>query len=212
MNTLYPIFLKTENTEILIVGGGAVALEKISYLLKSSPLAKITLVAPEIHPEIILLAHLHKQVILIQKEFEAFHLIGKKLAIIATANRELNKSIKQKANHAGLLANVADTPDLCDFYLGSVVTKGNLKIAVSTNGKSPTLAKRIREFLEEAIPENINETLHNLETIIKSLTGNFTEKLLRLREITAVISGDNSKAKVFTTLKPRSIYAGEKNN
>ena len=55
--------------------------------------------------------------------------------------KSFTKKIKQQANAAGLLVNVADTPDLCDFYLGSIVQKGNLKIAISTNGKSPTVAK-----------------------------------------------------------------------
>jgi precorrin-2 dehydrogenase/sirohydrochlorin ferrochelatase len=84
------------------------------------------------------------------------------------------------------LINVADTPELCDFYLGGVVTKGDLKIAISTNGKSPTLAKRIREMLEEAIPENINDLLENLNKLRKSLKGDFESKVEQLNEITKI--------------------------
>jgi siroheme synthase-like protein len=66
------------------------------------------------------------------------------------------------------LVNVADTPDQCDFYLSSIVQKGNLKIAISTNGKSPTVAKRIKEVLHDAIPGELNESI---ETSIKFVTG-----------------------------------------
>ena len=82
------------------------------------------------------------------------------------------------------MINVADTPELCDFYLGGVVTKGDLKIAISTNGQSPTLAKRIREMLEEAIPENINDLLENLNDLRKTLKGDFESKVRQLNEIT----------------------------
>jgi len=83
------------------------------------------------------------------------------------------------------LINVADTPELCDFYLGSIVTKGDLKIAISTNGKSPTLSKRIREFFEAILPENIDELILNLHDYRNTLKGNFEEKVNKLNEITS---------------------------
>jgi siroheme synthase-like protein len=79
---------------------------------------------------------------------------------------------------------VADTPDLCDFYLGSVVTKGNLKIGVSTNGKSPTISKRIREYLEEALPDDTNDLLENMSKIRERIKGDFSHKVKVLNEIT----------------------------
>ena len=79
---------------------------------------------------------------------------------------------------------MADTPELCDFYLGSIVTKGDLKIAISTNGKSPTLSKRIREFFEDILPDNINDLILNLNEYRKTLKGNFEEKVDALNEIT----------------------------
>lgn len=80
---------------------------------------------------------------------------------------------------------MADTPHLCDFYLGSIVQKGDLKIAISTNGKSPTMAKRIREFLDDIIPDNIQNLLDNLREIRKSIQGDFQEKIRVLNEVTA---------------------------
>jgi siroheme synthase-like protein len=80
--------------------------------------------------------------------------------------------------------NAADKPDLCDFYLSSVVKKGNLKIAISTNGKSPTVAKRLKEIFNNLLPEEIDEVLNNVEAIRNSLKGDFTDKVNQLNELT----------------------------
>ncbi len=184
MNTLYPIFLKTENFNILIVGGGFVGTEKLSFILKNSPNANITVVAKLISDEIKSMVKGQSSIVLLEKSFEASDLENKQLVIAATADKTLNESIYHAAKVKSILINVADTPELCDFYLGSIVTKGDLKIAISTNGKSPTLSKRIREFFEEILPENINDLILNLNEYRKSLKGNFEEKVSALNEIT----------------------------
>ena len=184
MNTLYPIFLKTENFNILIVGGGFVGTEKLSFILKNSPNANITVVAKEISDEIKSIISNQKSIILFEKAFEKADLENKQLVIAATSDKILNEEIYRAAKEKNILINVADTPELCDFYLGSIVTKGDLKIAISTNGKSPTLSKRIREFFEEILPENINDLVLNLNDYRKTLKGNFEEKVNALNEIT----------------------------
>ncbi|MBK8351043.1 MAG: bifunctional precorrin-2 dehydrogenase/sirohydrochlorin ferrochelatase [Saprospirales bacterium] len=184
MNTLYPIFLKTENFNILIVGGGFVGTEKLSFILKNSPNANITVVAKLISDEIKSMVKGQSSIVLLEKSFEASDLENKQLVIAATADKTLNESIYHAAKVKSILINVADTPELCDFYLGSIVTKGDLKIAISTNGKSPTLSKRIREFFEEMLPENINDLILNLNEYRKTLKGNFEEKVSALNEIT----------------------------
>ena len=184
MNTLYPIFLKTENFKTLIVGGGFVGTEKLSFILKNSPNANITVVAKEISDEIKSMVNGQLSIVLTEKPFEKSDLENKQLAIAATADKELNKAIYRAAKEKNILINVADTPELCDFYLGSIVTKGDLKIAISTNGKSPTLSKRIREFFEDILPENINDLILNLNDYRKTLKGNFEEKVDALNEIT----------------------------
>ena len=184
MNTLYPIFLKTENFNILIVGGGFVGTEKLSFILKNSPNANITVVAKEISDEIKSMVNGQLSIVLTEKPFEKSDLENKQLAIAATADKELNEAIYRAAKEKNILINVADTPELCDFYLGSIVTKGDLKIAISTNGKSPTLSKRIREFFEDILPENINDLILNLNDYRKTLKGNFEEKVDALNEIT----------------------------
>jgi precorrin-2 dehydrogenase / sirohydrochlorin ferrochelatase len=186
-NPLYPVFLKLHELDTLIVGAGEVGYEKLSFMLKSSPGARITVVAPEISDKIRRLSaetpgH---SVQLVQKHFEPADLDGRRLAIAATNIPELNREVQQAARQRGILVNVADTPELCDFYLGAVVTRGNLKIAISTNGQSPTLAKRFRQILEEVLPEETDALLANLKIIRDRLKVNFDEKVKLLNEITA---------------------------
>jgi precorrin-2 dehydrogenase/sirohydrochlorin ferrochelatase len=184
-NNLFPVFLKLESLETLIVGGGHVGLEKLSALLKNSPAAQITLVARVIGEPIRELARKHSQVKLFERNFKLWDLWDKDLVLLATDNRQLHETIRNFARTRRLLINVADTPDLCDFYLGSVVTKGNLKIGVSTNGKSPTISKRIREYLEEALPDDTNELLNNMQKIRDQIKGDFNQKVKTLNDITA---------------------------
>ncbi|MGH2645560.1 MAG: precorrin-2 dehydrogenase/sirohydrochlorin ferrochelatase family protein, partial [Chitinophagaceae bacterium] len=151
-NTLFPVFLKVAHLRTLIVGGGNVGLEKLHALINNSPMATITLVGRKIHPDIIKLTSLSPNIQLAERDFSGCDLYGKDIAIIATEDRDENKRIHDIAKSMRVLVNVADTPELCDFYLGSVVQKGSVKIAISTNGKSPTVAKRIRELLTDLIP------------------------------------------------------------
>lgn len=192
-NTLYPVFLKLDKLPMLLVGAGYVGYEKLSLILKSSPQADITVVALEISEDIRQLAALHPQVRLMQKAFEPKDLEGKKLVIAGTADAAVNKQVWAAAQEKAILANIADTPELCDFYLGSIVTKGNLKIAISTNGQSPTFAKRFREMLEELLPDSIDDILQRLHEIRNRLKGDFQQKINQLDEITSVLTKDSGK-------------------
>jgi precorrin-2 dehydrogenase/sirohydrochlorin ferrochelatase len=185
-NNLYPIFLKAHQLEMLIVGGGKVGLEKLSFLLKSSPHANVQLVAPEIDNEIHELAKKH-QVNLVNENFDNTFLGDKHLVIVATDDEAKNIDIYNECKSRNLLVNLADNPRYCDFYLGGIVTKGNVKIAISTNGKSPTTAKRLRQFFEEVIPENIDDLVQNLNTYRKSIKGNFEKKVSTLNELTKIL-------------------------
>lgn len=187
MNTLFPIFLKLEELKVLIVGGGYVALEKLNAVLSNSPQCKVTVVAPEIREEIVSLAARYPHVTLNYNCFEEAHLEGMDIVIAGTSIKEVNASVKEAAKRKRVLANIADTPELCDFYLGSIVQKGDLKIAISTNGKSPTLAKRLREMLTEIIPEGMQTLLDNLKVVRDNLKGDFEYKVNKLNEITTVL-------------------------
>ncbi len=184
-NDLFPIFLKVDKLRVLIIGGGDVGSEKLRFLLKSSPSAKVTVLAPEISDEINILSIQFPNVALVNRAFRHDDLDGEDVVIIATENPELNREIWKLAKEKSILTNVADTPDLCDFYLGAVVTKGDLKIAISTNGKSPTFAKRFRELLEEILPDDLQQVLDNLNKIRANLKHDFAQKVKTLNEITS---------------------------
>ncbi|MGB5355589.1 MAG: bifunctional precorrin-2 dehydrogenase/sirohydrochlorin ferrochelatase, partial [Eudoraea sp.] len=82
------------------------------------------------------------------------------------------------------LVNVADNPPFCDFYMGGIVSKGHVKIAISTNGKSPTTAKRLRQFFEDIIPEDINKMVENLHAYRRTIKGDFESKVDQMNEMT----------------------------
>ena len=186
-NQLFPVFLKLEKLRVLLVGGGNVALEKLMALLNNTPDAHITIVAPQIKEEIAALSKRHPNCILLHEKFSATYLEEKDIVICATDDKQLHATIKDLANAKGLLVNVADTPELCDFYLGSIVQKGNLKIGISTNGKSPTAAKRLKEVLNDALPGELDEVIENLHTVRTKLNGNFESKVKKLNELTRVL-------------------------
>lgn len=187
MNTLYPVFLKIDQLPVLLVGAGRVGSEKLSFILKSSPRALVTVLAPDISRDIEEMSLEYPSVHIVRKSFEPSDLDGFRLVIAGTANPEVNRQVWQASREYGILANIADTPELCDFYLGSIVTKGNLKVAISTNGTSPTFAKRLREVLEETLPDQIDEILIRLKEIRQQLKGDFEEKIRQLDEITKVM-------------------------
>ncbi len=183
-NQLYPVFLKLSELNTLLVGAGNVGLEKLTSLLSNSPEANITVVAPLIKQEVRELLSDHPSCEMIQRSFEEVDLKKKNLVILATDDSALHKKIKGIAKERGILVNVADTPDLCDFYLGAIVQKGNLKVAISTNGKSPTVAKRVKEIIADLIPGEIDGLLNNLEKVRKNLDGSFEDKVRQLNELT----------------------------
>ena len=187
MNNLFPIFLKLENLHTLIVGGGYVGLEKITAVLENSPAATVTLVSPEIRQEILEIAESNVRITLVKRKFVDEDLMEKDLVIVATNDKEENKRIKSVARAKHMLCNVADTPPLCDFYLSSVVRKGNLKVAISTNGMSPTMAKRLKEVLNEALPDNLETAMEQLKAVRDMLKGDFAYKVDELNRITSVL-------------------------
>ncbi|WP_188928713.1 TSUP family transporter [Puia dinghuensis] len=186
-NTLFPVFVKLEQLRLLIVGGGNVGLEKLQTVLQNSPATAITLVAPLISTAVRELAAQHPNVHLVQRPYEPDDLNETDIAIVAVNDRSVSATIAHDAKQRGILVNVADTPDLCDFYLSSVVRKGNLKIAISTNGKSPTIAKRLKEELGGMIPDEMESVLNNMHSIRQQINGDFPEKVRQLNELTKVL-------------------------
>ena len=182
-NQLYPIFLKVTELNTLIVGGGNVALEKLTFLLKSSPEAKVQMVSPMFREETIALANKHG-IEMFEQPYDLRFLENKHIVIATTDLEAVNKQVHADCKERNILVNLADNPPFCDFYMGGIVTKGNVKVAISTNGKSPTTAKRLRQFFEDVIPENIDDLVKNLNEFRKTIKGDFEEKVETLNDFT----------------------------
>lgn len=182
-NELYPVFLKVNNLKVLIVGGGNVAEEKLTFLLKSSPNAQVEMISPMYRKATTQLAKSHG-VKLYNGKYRRKYLKGKHIVVATTDVPKVNEKVYADCRKRAILVNVADNPPYCDFYMGGIVTKGNVKVAISTNGKSPTTAKRLRQFFEDVIPENIDDLVKNLNEYRKTIKGDFEEKVETLNEFT----------------------------
>jgi siroheme synthase-like protein len=225
-NQLYPVFFRLDRLQLLVVGAGEVGEEKLSFILKSSPNARVVIVAPWMGEELKALLDKYDEqaraqvqgtldeagfggdqltaarfvgeaaagewqtsdggtVVWYERKFHASDVQVADLVVAATNFKEINLAVHAAAKKARRLTNVADTPSLCDFYLGSIVTRGPLKIAISTNGQSPTFAKRFRQFLEAELPEfETTNLLDNLKLFRDRLTGDFQAKVSQLNAVT----------------------------
>lgn len=185
-NTLFPIFLRTDRLRILIVGGGSVAEEKLHFLFKNSPDAHLYLVAPKISP-VVLSYDKKYDIVFAKRKFQSEDVDQGDLVIAATDLPQVNQQVRKAARDSGKLINVADKPELCDFYLGGVVTRGNVKIAISTNGKSPTLAKRLRQLLEINLPDELNTLTEHLHKVRPLFGKDFKRKVEKLNTLTEAL-------------------------
>lgn len=186
-NHLFPVFLKLEELRVLLVGAGKVGLEKLTALLTNAPSTSVHIVAAAVSDGVIKLAASHPNVVIEKRNFQPEDLQAKELVIIAINDKAESLRIRKLAKENKLLVNVADTPEQCDFYLSSIVQKGNLKIAISTNGKSPTVAKRIKEVLNDALPAGLDEAIENIHKVRNKLNGNFEYKVKKLNALTKIL-------------------------
>lgn len=198
-NQLFPVFLKLNELKVLLVGGGNIGLEKLQAVLSNSPETKINIVSETFLPALLDFVTAYPGVKLFHRRFEANDLAGQDLVILATADNSLNAEIRTMARELNLLINVADKPELCDFYLGSIVKKGDLKIGISTNGKSPTIAKRLKELFQEHLPDELDLSLQQMNALRNTLKGDFTHKVKELNKATAMlITSNEEKVKLKT--------------
>lgn len=186
-NQLFPVFLKLNDLHTVLVGGGNVGLEKLTAILNNSNSARVTVISREFLPDVHTLASQYPGIRIVQKSFTEDDLNEADIVIAATNDSELNNYIRNAAHERKLLINVADKPALCDFYLGSIVQKGDLKLAISTNGKSPTVAKRLKEVLNESLPAELDITLQQMSELRNTLEGDFTDKVKKLNSVTSVL-------------------------
>ena len=143
---LFPAFLKMEGRRCLVVGAGPVGEEKIEGLLRAG--AKVRVVAPHATPRVRAWAR-ERKIRWEARKYRPADLRGMFLVVAATPSAKLHEQIHKQAGRRGVLCNVVDDPPHCDFYYGSVVRRGALQIAISTEGHSPALAQRLRKQLGE---------------------------------------------------------------
>ena len=163
---LFPAFLKLAGRRCLMVGAGPVAEEKIEGLLRAG--ADVRVVAPQATLRIRTLAR-KKRIRWDERAFRASDLSGAFLVVAATSSPSLHAQIHRQARRRGVLCNVVDDPEHCDFYYGSVVRRGQLQIAISTGGHSPALAQRLRKQMEREFGAEYGEWLKELGKIRKRL-------------------------------------------
>lgn len=145
MAALFPMFLRLEGRKCVVVGAGTIAAQKLKSLLDCA--ADVQVIAPEASSGIQALAR-DGNVTWTQAEFKVEYLAGALLVVAATGNPAVNELVYRAAQEQGILCNAVDEPDRCDFYYPALVRQGDLQIAISTAGKSPALAQRIRKELE----------------------------------------------------------------
>jgi precorrin-2 dehydrogenase/sirohydrochlorin ferrochelatase len=164
--TLFPMFMKLEGRSCLVVGAGAIGEPKIESLLTSG--ASVRVIAPQVSPAVAEWARAGA-IAWEAREFKATDLDGVFLVIAATSSREVNGAIFHEAQQRNVLCNVVDDPEYCDFYYPAVVRRGDLQLAISTNGHSPALAQRIRRELEIQFGSEYGDWLEELGKIRQQL-------------------------------------------
>jgi siroheme synthase-like protein len=154
--SLFPAFIKLARRPCLVVGAGTVAVQKVQSLLASE--ARVRVIAPRIHPEIAAFAAAGT-ISLEQRAWTPNDLDHTFLVIAATDDPAVNAAVYDAAVERNILCNSVDDPPHCDFYFGSVVSRGDLQIAISTAGESPALAQRLRKEIDQQLPEDLGPWL-----------------------------------------------------
>lgn len=162
----YPIHLDVRNRNCLVVGGGSVATRKVSTLLNCD--AKVTVISLAVTPKLRELAD-GGTLTLKKRSYRADDLKDRFLVIGATDDQRLNRQISNDAEKLNILCNIADRPEMCNFILPSMVARGDLIITISTAGKSPALAKKLRKTLENQFGEEYGDFLQLMGAIRKKL-------------------------------------------
>jgi siroheme synthase-like protein len=185
--SLFPLFLKLEGRRCLVVGGGSVAQSKIRGLLDSG--ANVRVIAPEANAVVKEWARTGL-ITWETRSFEAADLDGTVLVIAATSSSDVNETIFREARQRNVLCNAVDDPKHCDFYYGAVVRRGQLQVAISTEGQSPALAQRIRRELEAQFGPEYAGWVEKLGQIREKLFASGIDAESRRQLLHELASGD----------------------
>jgi siroheme synthase-like protein len=178
--SLFPIFVKLQGRLVVVVGGGEIAAGKIDGLLRAG--ARVRVIAPEVHKAFVEPIR-NRKIAWVPRIFQAGDLSDATLVIAATSAPGVNASVFHEAEARGILCNAVDDIENCHFYYGSIVQRGDLQIAISTNGKSPALAQRLRQELEQQFGPEYEvwlEWLGAARDLLRAADGGSTETNKRL--------------------------------
>ena len=162
----YPVHLDIQNRSCLVVGGGSVGTRKVITLLDCG--AKVTVISPVVAAQLRDFAA-SGRIKLRERRYQSGDLDGMFLVIGATDDEELNRQISNDADHLNTLCNIADRPEVCNFILPSIVQRDDLVITVSTSGRSPAMAKKLRKTLENQFGKEYGAFLKLMGSIRKKL-------------------------------------------
>jgi precorrin-2 dehydrogenase/sirohydrochlorin ferrochelatase len=165
--SLFPIFLKLAARPCLVIGAGNLAESKIESLQQAN--ARVTVIAPKATPRIATLAAAG-EIDWKQRNYTAGDLAGQFLVVAATNDPAVNRAVHKEAVENNILCNAVDDPPFCDFYFPSVVRRGDLQIAISTNGASPALAQRLRKEINAQLPLDAGDWLTDLGNLRREVT------------------------------------------
>jgi len=200
MAALFPMFLKLDACRCVVVGAGVIASQKLESLLVSG--AEVQVVAQEASESIQELARIGR-IAWTPAEFRPEHLEGAKLVIAATGDPAVNEQVYRAARQRGVLCNSVDEPERCDFFYPAVLRRGDLQIAISTAGKSPALAQRIRRDLEEQFDSSYGSWLQWLGTVRQLFFQRHVEPELRKRALHRM--ADRAVFERFKSFRERKI-------
>ena len=162
----YPIFLELGGRRAVVIGGGAVAVQKAQALLAAG--ARLVVVSEDIDDALTALCQ-GTNAELIKSRYSKNYIAEAVLVIAATSNRQLNKRIYKDCQELGILCNVVDAPELCDFIVPAVVKRGDLQVAIGTDGDCPAYAGHLRKKLEQTFTDKHGEFLAELEKLRKRI-------------------------------------------
>ncbi len=166
MNSYFPIGLRFDDKRVLLVGGGDISLFKFQKLVQFNPLL-IKCVSRKFHHDFLQKYDLPVEII--QKDFDFLDLEGMDIVIVAIDDANLQKRIYEECKEKKLLCNCVDLLECCDFIFPSLVKRGHISIAINSNGLLPGLSAVLRKYIDDVLPENLDEVFSNLLTLRKNL-------------------------------------------
>ena len=190
--SLFPIFMKLAGRPALVVGGGELAAGKIDTLLAAR--AAVTVVSPRLSPKA-RDAQRGGRFDWVRREFQAGDIRGKTIVFAATGASAVDRAVFAACSDAGVLCNAIDDPEFCDFYAPAIVRRGDLQIAISTNGQSPALAQQIRQELEARFDPSWEKRIAELGCHRRAILASLPSREERVQVLHAQARAESRKAR-----------------